>query len=197
MTQQEPIEVIVAAFPTEQGAKQALHDLDEAKKQGAIQVKDAAVLSRGQDDKLHISETADKGFGRGATIGGVAGAAVGLLAGPIGWATLGGAAVGGLAAKLRDGGFPDERLRQMGEGVKPGSSALVAVIEHVWLRDVERMLEEKGADLATEAVSADIAAQLDNQAEQSQQVETQGGETQQGQSPETGQAGQGQPPGSI
>jgi len=179
MTQEQPIEVIVAAFPTEQGAKEALHDLDEAKKQGIIGIKDAAVLSRDQEQKLHISESADKGFGRGAVIGGVAGAAVGILAGPIGWATLGGAAVGGLAAKLRDGGFPDERLRQMGEGVRPGSSALVAVIEHVWLKDVERMLQEKGADLATEAVSKDIAAQLDEQAtrEQEKQVsqEMQGG----------------------
>jgi uncharacterized membrane protein len=133
-------------------------------------VKDAAVLTRDQNQQLHISESADKGFGRGAVIGGVAGAAVGLLAGPIGWATLGGAAVGALAARLRDGGFPDERLRQMGSGLQPGSSALVAVIEHVWLEDVERMLEEKGADLATEAVASDIAAQLDQQAEQSQQT---------------------------
>ena len=169
MTMQEPIEVIVAAFPTETGAKDALHDLDKAKKEGLISVKDAAVLSRDASQKLHIAETADKGLGRGAMIGGVAGAAVGLLAGPIGWAALGGAAVGGLAAKLRDGGFPDQRLRQIGEGVRPGSSALVAVIEHVWLEDVERMLEEKGADLATEAVAADIAAQLDQQAEQAQQ----------------------------
>src|SRR5262245_39682856 len=96
MTREEPIQVIVAAFPTEQGAKEALHDLDEAKKQGVIGIKDAAVLMRDQDQKLHITETADKGFGRGAAIGGVAGAAVGILAGPIGWAALGGAAVGGL-----------------------------------------------------------------------------------------------------
>jgi uncharacterized membrane protein len=172
MTQEQPIEVIVAAFPTEGGAKEALQDLDKAKKEGIIQIKDAAVLMRDQSQKLHISETADKGFGRGAAIGGVAGAAVGILAGPIGWATLGGAAVGGLAAKLKDGGFKDERLRQMGEGLTPGSSALVAVIEHIWLEEVERMLIEKGADLATEAVASDIAMQLDKQAEQAQQQST-------------------------
>jgi uncharacterized membrane protein len=170
MTQEQPIQVIVAAFPTEMGAKDALKDLDEAKKQGVIDVKDAAVLMRDQNRELHITESADKGFGRGAAIGGVAGAAVGLLAGPIGWATLGGAAVGGLAAKLRDGGFKDERLRQMGAGLQPGSSALVAVIEHTWLEDVERRLEERGADIATEAVAYDIATQLDRQAEQAQQT---------------------------
>lgn len=169
MTREEPIQVIVAAFPSEQGAKEALHELDDAKKRGLIGIKDAAVLSKDEQQKLRISESADKGFGRGAMVGGVAGAAVGILAGPIGWAALGGAAIGGLAAKLRDGGFPDDRLRQIGEGLHPGSSALVAVIEHVWLEDVERMLEQKGADLATEAVAADIAAQLDEEAERPQQ----------------------------
>src|SRR6266550_3070218 len=133
MTREEPIQVIVAAFPSEQGAKEALHDLDEAKKQGLIGIKDAAVLSKDEQQKLRISDSADKGFGRGAMIGGVAGAAVGILAGPIGWAALGGAAVGGLAAKARDGGFPDARLRQVGASLQPGSSALVAVIEHIWL----------------------------------------------------------------
>jgi uncharacterized membrane protein len=169
MTAEAPIDVVVAAFPTEQGAKDTLHDLDQAKKDGLINIKDAAVLRKDQQSKLHISETADKGFGRGAMIGGVAGAAVGLLAGPIGWGLLGGAAVGGLAAKLRDGGFPDQRLRQIGEGLRPDSSAIVAVIEHTWVRDVERMMMERGADLATEQVASEIAAQLDADAERAQQ----------------------------
>jgi uncharacterized membrane protein len=180
MTTEAPIDVVIAAFPSEQGAKQALQELDDAKKQGLIAVKDAAVLRRDEQNKLHVSESADKGFGRGALIGGVAGAAVGIIAGPIGWATLGGAAIGGLAAKARDGGIKDERLRQMGESLQPGNSALVAVIEHVWINDLERMLIERGANLATEAVSADIAAQLEAQAVSAQESSGQtppGGQT--------------------
>jgi hypothetical protein len=57
----------------------------------------------------------------------------------------------------------------MGAGLQPGSSALVAVIEHIWLEDVERRLREKGADLATEAVASEIAEQLDQQAQQAQE----------------------------
>jgi uncharacterized membrane protein len=165
-----PVSVVVAAFTDEKGASDALHELDDAKKQGVINIKDAAVLRRDEQSKLHIAETADKGMGRGAIIGGVAGAAVGILAGPIGWATLGGAAVGGLAAKLRDGGFPDDRLRRIGDGLTPGSSALVAVIEHTWVQEVERRLEAKGADIATEAVAADVAMQLDEQAQREQRA---------------------------
>jgi uncharacterized membrane protein len=169
MTTEAPIDVVVAAFPTADGAKETLRELDQANKDGLIRVKDAAVLRKDDRSQLHISETTDKGLGRGAMIGGVAGAAVGLLAGPIGWGLLGGAAIGGLAAKLRDGGFPDQRLRQVGEGLRPDSSALVAVIEHTWVRDVERMMMERGGDLATEQVASQIAAQLDADAEQAQQ----------------------------
>src|SRR5579864_8439055 len=95
-------DLIVAAYNDEQGASQALKQLQQAKKSGTISIKDAAVLKRDPNNRLHISESADKGAGSGAMIGGVAGAAVGLLAGPVGWAALGGAAIGGLAAKLHD-----------------------------------------------------------------------------------------------
>ncbi len=168
-TPDAPVDVIIAAYNDEQGASTALKELEKAKKAGTISIKDAAVLKRDTDNKLRISESADKGFGRGALIGGVAGAAVGVLAGPIGWAALGGAAVGGLAAKLRDGGFRDERLREIGESVKPGNSALIAVVEEIWVKDAEKILEEKAADIVTNQVAADIAMQLDMQATSSQQ----------------------------
>ncbi|HEY7270139.1 MAG TPA: DUF1269 domain-containing protein [Dehalococcoidia bacterium] len=179
MANDVPVDVLVAAYTTEQGAKDALHELDDARKANLIRIRDAAVLMRDADNKLHITETTDKGFGRGAVIGGIGGAVVGLIAGPIGWATVGGAAIGGLAAKLRDGGFRDDRLRQVGEGLKPGSSALIAVIEHEWVKQVEDMLREEAETLVTETLEAAIARQLEEQAAQQppQAVEgQQGGE---------------------
>ncbi|MGE0058130.1 MAG: DUF1269 domain-containing protein [Dehalococcoidia bacterium] len=163
-----PIDVVVAAFNDEQGASTALNDLKTAHKEGLINVKDAAVLRRDMEDKLHITDTTDKGFGRGAILGGIAGAVVGVVAGPIGWMTLGGAAVGGLAAKLRDGGFRDSRLKEVGENLKPGSSAIIAVVEEQWVREVERMMRQDAADIATEMISADIATQLEMEGERLQ-----------------------------
>jgi uncharacterized membrane protein len=172
MASDVPVDVVVAAFPTEQGASDALHELEAARKDGLINIRDAAVLSRDYMNEVHIKETADKGFGKGAVMGGVAGAVVGVIAGPIGWATLGGAAIGGLAAKLRDGGFPDNRLRQVGESLTPGSSAIVAVVEHEWVKEVERRMEDRAADLITESVRADIAEQLEAEGERMQQGNT-------------------------
>jgi uncharacterized membrane protein len=155
-----PVQVIVAAFNDLNGASQALKSLKEAKKEHLIEIEDAAVLTKDADGKVKIKETADMGAGKGATIGAIAGGVVGLLAGPVGWAVLGGGVLGGLAAKLHDGGFPDDRLRQLAEGLTPNSSALVAVIDHRWVADLERELARQGADVVTEGLRDDIAAQL-------------------------------------
>jgi uncharacterized membrane protein len=155
-----PVQVIVAAFKDENTAKEALKALKEARNQGLIKIVDAAVLRKDEKGKLHIKETADMGGGKGAAIGGVAGGVIGLLAGPVGWAALGGAVLGGLAAKLSDGGFRDERLKKLGEGLGPGNSAIVAVVEHTWVAAVEKQMAEAGADVLTEQISADIAQQL-------------------------------------
>ena len=133
-----PVQVVIAAFKDENTASEALKALKQARNQGLIKIVDAAVLRKDEKGKLHIKETADMGGGKGAVIGGVAGGVIGLLAGPVGWAALGGAVIGGLAAKLKDGGFKDERLKKLGEGLGPGNSAIVAVVEHTWVREVEK-----------------------------------------------------------
>jgi uncharacterized membrane protein len=156
-----PVEVVVAAFQDPNGASAALEQLKQAKKQGLIKIEDAAVLVKDADGKLRIKETGDMGGGKGAVIGGVVGGVIGLLAGPIGWAALGGAVIGGLAAKMSDGGFSDARLKQIGASLKPNSSAIIAVIDHTWVAEVERQMQQAGADTVTEAISADIAKQLE------------------------------------
>ena len=161
MNKDVPVQVIVAAFDDEHGAEKALKELKEARKEKLIGIQDAAILRRDAGGKLHIKETADMRGGKGAVIGGVVGAVAGLVAGPLVLATAAGALIGGLAAKLRDSGFPDERLKMLGESLTPGTSAIVAVIEHKWVAEVERALAEYGADVVTEVVAADIAAQLE------------------------------------
>jgi len=158
-----PLDVIVAAFNDERGATEALGKLKEGQKAGVIKVRDAALLTKDADSKLKVKETADMTGTRGAVLGGVAGAVVGVIAGPVGWAALGGAAIGGLVAKLRDSGFENSRLEQWGANLTPGSSAIVAVIEHTWVTEVEKLLREDAKEVASMAVEADIAAQLEEQ----------------------------------
>ena len=170
--EQAPIDVVVAAYTSEDGAKNALHELNEARKERVVDIKDAAVLRKDMDDKLHVVDVKDLGFGRGAILGGVTGAVVGIIAGPVGWAAVGGAAIGGLVAKLRDGGIREDRLRLIGDNLQPGSSALIAVIEHKWIEELERRIKETGAEIATDMIGADIAAQLEMEAEKQSGGET-------------------------
>jgi uncharacterized membrane protein len=157
-----PVQLIVAAFKDEKSAKNALDALKKAQKEKLIKIDNAAVLRKDEKGKLHIKETADMGGKKGATLGGVAGAAIGLIAGPALLVPAAvGALVGGLTARLRDSGFSDARLKALGEGLTPGSSAIVAVVEHRWVADVEKAMAQAGADLLTEAISADISQQLE------------------------------------
>jgi uncharacterized membrane protein len=162
MSQEAPVQAIVAAFSDENGASDALKDL-RSLGGDVLGVKEAAVLVRDDDGKLEIRESHH--VKKGAVMGGIAGAVVGLIAGPVGWVAVGGAAVGALAARLRDSGFADERLRQVGESLKPGTSALIVIVEHRWVLDVQQRLRAAEADIATEEIKQDIAAQLEEQAE--------------------------------
>ena len=157
-----PVQLIVAAFQDERVAKEALNALKEAQRQKLIKINNAAVLRKDEKGRLHIKETADMGGGKGAALGGVAGAAIGLIAGPALLVPAAvGALVGGLSAKMRDSGFSDARLKALGARLTPGSSAIVAVVEHKWVAEVKRAMAEAGADLFAEAIGADISAQLE------------------------------------
>jgi uncharacterized membrane protein len=152
----------VAAFKDEASAKEALMELKEAQKEKLIKIENAAVLRKDEKGKLHIKETRDMGGGRGAVLGGVGGASIGLIAGPALVVPVAvGALVGGLAAKLRDSGFSNQRLEALGEGLQPGTSAIVAVVEHTWVAQVEEALAEAEADVITAEIQADIAQQLE------------------------------------
>jgi hypothetical protein len=69
--------------------------------------------------------------------------------------------VGGIVGKRkRDSRFNADRINQIAVALTPGSSAIVAVIEHNWVAELEREMEQAGADVMTAAISADIAEQL-------------------------------------
>jgi uncharacterized membrane protein len=120
------------------------------------------VVRRDAKGKLHIKEVGELSPGKGMAGGAVLGAALGVLTGgaTLVLGALGGV-VGRIIAKRRDVGFPNQRLEQIGEALQPETSAIVAVIEHTWVTQLEDALAEEGADVMTAAISADIAEQLE------------------------------------
>ena len=139
-------ELYVATFSNEKGAEDALKRLEGAAKEKTFSIEEAAVLHVDEEGKLKIKETGDSGGGKGAVIGGAIGGAIGLIGGPLAIATGAlGAAIGGMAAKLTDSGFPDYQLKQIGNALQPGMSAIVLVAQLLATVDLEKELATAGA----------------------------------------------------
>ena len=58
-----PVQVIVAAFQSEDGAKQALKELKQARNQGLINIEDAAVIRKDEKGKLLLYQVEGRGDG--------------------------------------------------------------------------------------------------------------------------------------
>jgi uncharacterized membrane protein len=156
-----PVQLLIAAFNTPTAAEEVLDQLKAAKKEKLIGIQAARVLVK--DEKGKVSSK-DVGLttGKGALAGGVVGAVVGIATGGVGLALgAAGALVGGLIGKSKkEGRFDSYRIEQIADALTPNSSAIIAVIEHKWVADLEAELEEAGADVMTAAIAADIAQQL-------------------------------------
>lgn len=154
------VEIFIASYNGENGAAAALKDFESAERAGAIDLIDAAVIVHTADDKVKYDETADPSGKKWAKRGAIAGGLVGLIFPPsiIAGAVVGGGA-GGIWGKIRDKGFKDEDLKEIGESLPPGTSAIIAIAEDRVVEQLERGLAGY-QKIARHAVSADAAAAL-------------------------------------
>lgn len=154
------VEVFIATYPTEGEAAAAAKDFQAAERAGAIDLIDAAVVVHTADGKVKIEETGDPSGKRWAKRGAIAGGVVGLIFPPsiIVSAVVGGGA-GGVWGKIRDKGFNDDDLKEIGNSLTPGSSAIIAVAEDRMIEQLQSALAgyEK---IAKHAVSAEAAAAI-------------------------------------
>jgi uncharacterized membrane protein len=152
------IEIFVATYGTEEGAGSALKDFQAAERAGSIDLIDAAVIVHTVEDKVKFEETADPSGKKWAKRGAIAGGVVGLIFPPsIILSAAVGAGAGGVWGKIRDKGFKDEDLKEIGESLPPGSSAIIAVAEDRMVEQLERELAGYQR-IAKHAVSAEGAA---------------------------------------
>src|SRR3954447_25824326 len=161
-----PVQVFVAAYESEDGAEAALKDFRAMDREGSIELIDAAVAVHTADAKVKIEETADPSGKRWAKRGAIAGGLVGLIFPPsiIAGALVGGAG-GGVWGKLRDKGFKDEDLKQIGASLPPGSSAIIAIAEDRVIERLQRGLAGYER-LASHQLDADASATIVAEAEQ-------------------------------
>jgi len=130
----EAAAVLVAAFDEPNGAADALELLKTKVAEGKLAVKVAAVISRDEQDKLHIHETGD-----------LSGKRRGLL----GW--LG----------LMDTGIPNDKLDEIGRVLVAGNSVLVVTMPLGEEGAVRQELQAAGADVISQELSPRVVAELE------------------------------------
>ncbi len=136
---------------------------------GQLVLRDAVVVVKDDDGKVHVRETVDPQPGSTALSGAVWTGLIGLfLGGPVGWlAGIGvGAGAGALVAKFVDVGIPDEWVDWFKLAVRPDTATIVALASDI---DLQALYKEaarfSGADLVHTTLmpgaSAHLAAALE------------------------------------
>lgn len=132
-------------------------------------LRDAVVVVKDDDGKVHVRETVDPQAGSSALSGAVWTGLLGLfLGGPVGWlAGMGlGAGAGALVAKFVDVGIPDEWVDWFKNAVQPDTATVVALAADIDLPALYREAERfSGAELVHTTLmpgaSAHLAAALE------------------------------------
>jgi uncharacterized membrane protein len=121
-------ELLVFAFPTVDGAKQALTVVAELQKQQLIRLADAATVVRLPGGKVKVKQ-ANNLVGAGALGGAFWGMLIGVLF-FMPWLGLAIGAIGGaIAGAFADIGIDDKFIKQVGATIEPGNSALFLMVD--------------------------------------------------------------------
>ena len=159
------VELIIATFENDESkAEELLQRIKELEKQKALRVVDIATITRPIEGEVRTKDIGDVAPKRGAIFGAVSGGLLGLMVGPVGAVVgaLAGAATGGATARLADYGVSNRLIKDIENGLKPGSSAAIVYVEMNWVDRAISRLQELGAEVIHETLAGeDINPLLD------------------------------------
>lgn len=128
-------DLVVLDFNGVDTADAMLTKLRALKKQELIDLLDACVVVRPEEGDVQIKQSvnmtalgASSGLGTGALVGTLAGL---LMLNPLAGLTIGGlagAAMGALNGRMSDFGINDDFIRELGQTIQPGTSALFLLV---------------------------------------------------------------------
>lgn len=172
----EATQVVMATFPTESGAEEAVGQLEAMAKAGSIEIIEAAVISRDLEGETSVRQvnlpTAKKWAGKGALIGGI----VGVIFPPavIGSALVG-AGIGAGSAALAKYALKNDELEAAANDLEPGTSSFLAVLDQTWVKQLAAAME--GYDkLAEHTLDATTSANLEMISDEAEGVASLSGE---------------------
>lgn len=160
-------DLVVLDFDGIHSADEVLNKLRSLQKQHLIDLEDACVVERGMDGTVHLKQAVDLTT-LGAAHGGMSGALWGTLVGLLFLNPLAGMAIGGLvgagagalSGSFADYGINDDFVRQLGQTIPPGSSALFILVRSVTFDKIMPEIEPYKPRVLRTSLSSEAEAQL-------------------------------------
>ncbi|MDA0168440.1 DUF1269 domain-containing protein [Solirubrobacter taibaiensis] len=151
--------LIGIAYPDQSTAEEVLATLSRLQTEKTIELEDAVIVTRDQDGKVKLLQSAKLGVA-GAAGGAMWGGLIGLLflAPLVGMAV--GAAAGGAAGAMADVGVDDKFLKELGGKLDLGSAALVVLVHRSTPDKVLPEISSFDGDVIQSSLSDDAEAQL-------------------------------------
>lgn len=160
-------ELVAVAFDNTEEADRALTKLGELEKEYLVDLADAVVVIRGQNNKIRLKQSVNlvgAGAASGVLWGGLWGMLVGLLfLNPLAGFVVGGvagAAGGALSGSLADYGIDDKFIKSVAESLKPNSSALFVLVRKAQPEKVLAEVEKFKGHVLRTSLSPEQEAKL-------------------------------------
>ena len=152
-------DLIAISFDSKEKAQAALDRAAQMQKQHLLDLADAVIVTRDDQGKVRLQQSLNL-TAAGAASGGMWGTLVGLLfLNPLVGLAIG-AASGALAGSLQDYGINDRFMKDMGEELKPGTSALFVLVRQSTPDRVLPELRELGGKVFTTSLSKENEQKL-------------------------------------
>lgn len=119
--------LIVIAYDSEEVAEEAHKALVQGSKEGLVRIDDAAIVVKGADGKVQVKNQVARGTWISTGVGGLLGLLIAGIFFPVGGIVLG-LAGGALVGRMMDLGIDGKFVKEVGEQIKPGNSALFILI---------------------------------------------------------------------
>ena len=151
--------LVVLAFNEEQKAEEVRLALLKMQKEYLVDLEDAVVVVKNDEGKLKLHQSVPL-TALGASQGSFWGLLIGLLFGVPILGVLSGAAFGALSGKLSDYGIDDNFIKNLGETIEPGSSALFVLVKKATPDKVLEELSKFEGKVLKTSLTADAEAEL-------------------------------------
>ena len=152
-------DLVVVAFDNETDAEKLQTEMKRLQKEHLVTLEDAAVVVRKADGKVKVKQSTSL-VGAGALGGAFWGLLIGLVFRAMWWGLAIGAVLGALRGKFKDIGIDDKFIKEVGETIQPGNSAIFLLIrESTPDKLIDELKGYKGTVLKT-SLSTDDEAKL-------------------------------------